>query len=82
MPSEFKFCPETGELEAFQKVHVRVVFTPLACRRVRSVVECNVMGNQPRFNLLTPYKLMSDNFDVIFVVVGMRDVGLYQDLNE
>lgn len=48
MPSEFTFSPTNGELGAFQKVDVRVVFTPLTCRRVRSVFQCDVLGSQPR----------------------------------
>jgi hypothetical protein len=54
MPSEFQFRPQNGELGAFQKVDVRVVFTPLTCRRVRSVLECDVLGNPPRFKILFP----------------------------
>jgi hypothetical protein len=52
MPSEFQFRPQNGELGAFQKVDVRVVFTPLTCRRVRSVLECDVLGNPPRLKIL------------------------------
>ena len=51
MPSEFQFSPQNGELKAFQKVDVHVVFTPLTCRRVRSVIQCDVLGNQPRLKL-------------------------------
>ncbi|CAB4016963.1 Hypothetical predicted protein, partial [Paramuricea clavata] len=49
MPSEFQFSPQNGELGAFQKVDVRVVFTPLTCRRVRSVLQCDVLGNPPSY---------------------------------
>ncbi|CAB4001497.1 Hypothetical predicted protein, partial [Paramuricea clavata] len=49
MPSEFQFRPQNGELGAFQKVDVHVVFTPLTCRRVRSVIECDVLGNPPSY---------------------------------
>ena len=50
MPSEFQFNPQHGELGPFQQVDVRVVFSPLTCRRVRSVLQCDVLGNQPRFD--------------------------------
>ncbi|XP_046844531.1 deleted in lung and esophageal cancer protein 1-like [Xenia sp. Carnegie-2017] len=49
MPSEIQFDPPNGKLEAFQKLDVQAVFTPLTCRVVRSIIECNVTGSPPRY---------------------------------
>ena len=72
MPSEFQFSPQSGELGAFQKVNVRVLFTPLTCRRVRSVLECDVLGNQPRsFILLNACK------NILFFVDEILNLAWY-----
>ena len=59
MPSEFKFSPTNGELDSFQKVDVRVLFTPLTCRRVRSVFQCDVLESQPRSKMFKYRNIMS-----------------------
>ena len=77
MPSEFQFAPPNGELGAFQKLDVRVVFTPLACRRVRSVLQCDVLESQPRSEIFKYHcrNMISDCFEILTGVPGSRNVN-------